>query len=301
VPSVAATPDRPALVPLPGGIWLDRAQPVREIPLRAVGGRDEAFLLDVAALGPMERVNALLARCLATDPDGPPAADLVSGLTVGDREALLLHLRRLTLGDRLDCVITCPAPECREPMELSLTVSELLVAPDPEPRREHVVRLETGGEQLDVRFRLPTTADLAAVVDVSHADPELGASVLLERCVIDAGRGGRSFPVSSLDARDRAAVAGAMAERDPQAVLELDLVCPTCGRDVSLLFDAGEFLLQELDVRATRLIEDVHALALHYHWSERDILALPAERRERYLELLATSLRERAAAGYAVP
>jgi hypothetical protein len=31
-------------------------------------------------------------------------------------------------------------------------------------------------------------------------------------------------------------------------------------------------------------------LALHYHWSEQDILALPAGKRRRYLALLARQL-----------
>ena len=31
-------------------------------------------------------------------------------------------------------------------------------------------------------------------------------------------------------------------------------------------------------------------IALHYHWSEADILGLPERKRRRYLELLARSL-----------
>ena len=34
-------------------------------------------------------------------------------------------------------------------------------------------------------------------------------------------------------------------------------------------------------------MEEIHVLALHYHWSEAAILALPAPRRQRYLALLA--------------
>jgi hypothetical protein len=37
-----------------------------------------------------------------------------------------------------------------------------------------------------------------------------------------------------------------------------------------------------------RLYQEVHVLALHYHWSERSILALPAAKRQRYLGLLAS-------------
>jgi hypothetical protein len=46
-------------------------------------------------------------------------------------------------------------------------------------------------------------------------------------------------------------------------------------------------------MNAARLLEEVHVLALHYHWAERDILALTTARRGRYLQLLARD-RERA-------
>jgi hypothetical protein len=47
------------------------------------------------------------------------------------------------------------------------------------------------------------------------------------------------------------------------------------------------------------LFEEVHALALHYHWSEREILAMAPSRRERYIALLADALRIADEAGYA--
>jgi hypothetical protein len=67
------------------------------------------------------------------------------------------------------------------------------------------------------------------------------------------------------------------------------------------VFDTATYLLQELDARAARLLEEVHALAFHYHWSEREILAMAPTRRERYLSLLADALRGADAAEYSAP
>ena len=36
-----------------------------------------------------------------------------------------------------------------------------------------------------------------------------------------------------------------------------------------------------------RLYEEIHVLAMHYHWSEAAILALPRNKRQRYLALVA--------------
>ena len=41
------------------------------------------------------------------------------------------------------------------------------------------------------------------------------------------------------------------------------------------------------------LYRDVHHLALHYHWSEGEILAMPRSKRLRYLSLLAGRLESR--------
>jgi len=38
---------------------------------------------------------------------------------------------------------------------------------------------------------------------------------------------------------------------------------------------------------AWRLYEEIHVIAMHYHWSEAQILALPCTRRQRYLALIA--------------
>ena len=43
---------------------------------------------------------------------------------------------------------------------------------------------------------------------------------------------------------------------------------------------------KEFRIGARAQFIEVHALALHYHWSEGEILGLDVRRRRRYLELL---------------
>src|SRR4051812_17209818 len=103
-------------VALPRGYWLDGIC-YREAGLRPLTGEDEVFLLETSqALLPAERVTAVLARCLThLGPLQPVTAPVVRELTIGDREALLLCLRRLTCGDRVPCVVRCPHLNCGEP------------------------------------------------------------------------------------------------------------------------------------------------------------------------------------------
>jgi hypothetical protein len=276
--TAAGTASTRTRVALPGA----GGEPVREAWLRAIDAGDALYALDTAStLLPGERGTALLARCLSG------GAELAGGLTVGDREALLLHLRRLSLGDAMACVLHCPAPACGSPMDLELRCSDLLIG----QREESAVPLALAAEADDVRYeltyRLPTAGDMAVAGPLARHDAGAGAAAILRRCLLGATREGQPVSAEDLPEPVRAAIGAAMVAADPQAELELDLRCPACGVAFSALFDTGAFLLRELEAEATTLLRDIHTLALHYHWSEADLLRMSPGRRAQYLDLLA--------------
>lgn len=281
---------RTATVLLPGGLWADGVCH-REASLRPLNGEDEAFLLDSGdLLLPAERTTALLARCLTRlgdlDRAAQPSETLARALTVGDREALLLHLRRLTIGERLPCVLHCPAPGCGQPMDLDLRVADLLLPPYAEVQPEHEAILGDDGAAVRVRFCLPTGADQEAAARLAVTGPEAAADLLLRRCLLS--------PDAEADLPDvvRRELPGLLARLDPQAELLLNLACPVCGQTFTALFDAAAYLFQEVSGRAAHLYREVHLLAFYYHWSEAEILGLTAVKRQRYLDLLAEALAE---------
>jgi hypothetical protein len=280
-----------AAIILPGGFWLDGVHH-REAGLAPLSGADEAFLLETAGmLTPARRTTALLARCLTRlgpfspvspmSPVSPVPAAAVSALTVGDREALLLHLRRITLGERLECVLRCAAPGCGERMELDLAVSELLVPPTATSQPWYEEDFQAGATPWRVRFRLPTGEDQELAADLLQEDTSPVASLLLARCV----DGGPELPPAVAEA-----VAERMALLDPQAEIVLRLACPICGRETATLFDAAAWLYQEIAGRTAELYREVHLLAFHYHWREADILAMTGRKRHLYLGFLAEAL-----------
>ena len=59
-----------------------------------------------------------------------------------------------------------------------------------------------------------------------------------------------------------------------------------CGAVWDALFDAGEFLWNEVAACAQRLLRQIHLLARAYGWRESEILSLSPVRREAYLELV---------------
>ena len=270
---------------LPHGYWLN-GHHCREVSLRPLTGCDEEFLLENAANEPLVvRVTELLTRCIQRMAGRETVnRDAVAELVAGDREALLWQLRRLTLGERLQATLHCPTEECGKPMDLSLTIDALLQEPYPDAQAEY----ECEQQGVRFRFRLPTGGDLEAVC--GDADSDQAAAKLLHRCM--AGVYDGSTPVSEWSADWPADIPARMEALDPQAELRLDVVCPECGQEFPAILDAAAYLLEEITANAKDLYRQVHSLALHYHWSEAEILGLSPIKRRRYLDLLADSLSE---------
>lgn len=263
-------------VHVPGGLLVGDVRRT-DVELRTLTGADEQALQGNAAALLSERVDRLLRRSVVTV--GGERADeaSVAALTVGDREALLWHLRRHAIGERIDAVVECGS--CHEKLDIDVEVGDLLQPVYDDWRSGHVEQL-AGRE---VRFRLPTGADLAASVADTTAEPELAADRLLRRCVtaIDGAPATDDELTAVRDDVDRR-----IAALDPQAETLLTMACPSCAGALSSVLDAAAFLFEELARHGRHLTREVHTLAWYYHWSEADILGLPVGRRRRYLELI---------------
>lgn len=262
---------------LPGGL-LDGDRRHQGAEVRPLTGREEELLVGMGCHpSAAERVTAVLGRCLTRLGPADLGPSTVRRLTVGDREALLLGLRWATFGDRIDCVLTCPAEGCGGRIDLTLRPSELLV----DPYDAFPAWYEESFGDVGVRFRLPTGDDQEQVAGLARADAAGAARRLLARCVDGA--------VDLSDEELADAIGCRMADLDPQAELGLQLSCPWCGVTVDTVLDMAAFLFAEVAGTASRLYQEVHLLAWTYHWGEAEILGLPAPRRRRYLDLIADS------------
>jgi hypothetical protein len=215
------------------------------------------------------RLERPLALAAAADPSRTP--EQLERLSVGRLDGVLLGLREEAFGPRIEAVVDCSA--CGEPLELSLDAGDLERGGESTAALSHTL---TAG-RTEVRFRLPTIADLVAVA--GEDDVTRAREALLERCVLHP-------PAADLPAGALEAVAERMAELDPLANIELELACPACGEVGRAGFDVASFVWAELESAARHALEDVHTLASAYGWREEEVLALTPERRRAYLELV---------------
>lgn len=186
-------------------------------------------------------------------------------LSIGERDALLLEIRRRHFGDRLDAVCACE--RCGELNEFAIDSAQL----PSRPAGDAAVALVTGDRT--VRARLPSSLDLAAVVGLDEDD---AVRVLTERCVADGAR---------LAGDDLQRLETLMSDAEALAALEITFACSACGEEASAPFDAPAFLWSDVDERCRGLLLDVDALASAYGWSEAQILALADRRRAAYVQL----------------
>jgi hypothetical protein len=199
-------------------------------------------------------------------------------LSVGGRDAELIAIRERAFGSRLVGVTSCR--RCGERLELDVDTNQIRMTPTRAPAAELVVTVDDA----EVRFRVPSAADLLEIEELD--DVAAARAALLARCVRTACERGRSVRVGELRKRVLAAVAERMAEADPQADVRLAVRCPACGAESEEMLDIGSFFWSELESWARRLLRDVHELARAYGWTEEEVLRLSSHRRAAYLELV---------------
>jgi hypothetical protein len=246
---------------------LDDGRRLGHAELRPLTGREEEWVTQHAGTPSARLVSKLLSACFIRLDDLAVDSEIIGKLLAGDRDYLILQLRRMTLGDRFAAVFSCPA--CKRAMDVEFLAQDILV----EPRPQNAATYTWRGQRV-VQYRLPNGADQEAVADLPASE---AVETLLARCVIDG---------APLSAEERDAVIADMDAHAPQIDLELELNCPECGHSFTTPFDCTSFFFSEIRAQSRHLMREVHYLALHYHWSESEILNLQRDRRRGYLALL---------------
>lgn len=188
-----ATTQREFEVQLPIGYTDEAGQVHRRAVLRKMRGHEEALLYDPALSG-ARLVTELIKSCLVrlgslSEVD----VDLVVQLYCADRNYLLLELRRITLGDRLQCSYRCPVCHSQVAVLEDLGQLEIQRLPEGEAPADISLQLEDGyvdrkGTMHDALcLRLPRGVDEEFVSPMAGKDPLKAQDALLLRCILSFG------------------------------------------------------------------------------------------------------------------
>ena len=161
-------------------------------------------------------------------------------------------------------------------MELPLPVGALLTLQRDAAARTHL-RLDAEGHRLTLRR--PTGHDQRVWLDRTRSGDPPAAGDLVAALLVDPA----DAPLSD-DVLER--LEDAMSEFDPLVHFEVEARCPACDQPTRVLVPLQDLAFDRLRRRQAALVETVHRLALHYHWDETQVFALPPRRRTRYLALI---------------
>ena len=228
--------------------------------------------------------EAALALLELACPERP--AEEWARLPLGERNALLLELRAMTLGRRMEGFAVCP--ECGAQLEFAVDAWELARSLRAQPARANE-------EQAGFKMRPVNTLDLLAAAAAENE--EEARSILLARTAgaEDAATRDAEIPESGSPAvhwlraqpESAAALLTDQFERiNAEAEIRVQLECAGCGGRPLLDLDMMRFLPREIRAAARRLLEEIHELAGAYGWSEAAIAAMSGARRAAYLEML---------------
>lgn len=231
--------------------------------LRAFGSRDGDLDVDLSMSGP-EPVTDVLVRCGRS---GTVSAtrEAIEDLTVGTRTRALLMLAVASGRESVQVLHQCTA--CAERMEVDVPFREIArFGAD----TAHQVRVVDAGRQWLVR--LPSGMDQRRWASAGISDP-----LAMARSLVVEGDG------ADLDEGWLDRLGSTLQGVDPLIDFRLHVRCPGCTAAHSLDLDLQALALEELRRIQRALMVAVHRLASAYHWSEADIVAMPAWRRETYV------------------
>jgi hypothetical protein len=287
---------------LPGGYVDTDCELLREVELAPLSGRDEELLAAQQPIANPALLTALLSRCvLRLGPVRPVPEDLARRLLVVDRQFLLLKLRQITFGDHVQATVQCPWEACQKKVDIDFSLHDIPVRESEEKGPLYTRELspeaafsnEHGEQYREVVFRLPNGEDQEAISHMVEENEAKALALLLARCIRRLGPLHDPGPevIHQLSPLARAEIEREMEVAAPHVDSTLAAHCPECDREFTVPFDLQGFFLAECQTSRDFLYREVHYLAYHYHWSEQEILALPREKRQKYMTILAEELR----------
>lgn len=218
------------------GVQVDGAF-VRDAEVRELSGQDEEALArcgtDTARL-----LETLVVRGTRTIGAQSMSKAVADQLLIGDREALILAIRRVTFGDTVDFE-ALPCPHCGERSDVQYALDDVPVRHLADPdQTEFPVPLRW---EATAYVRLPNGADQMAIQAISAQPDAVQNSLMLGRCILriehpdkDTVRGDAALP-KTLSMGDRFTLMNFLLDTQPGPRFnECSFVHEVCDQEVSL-------------------------------------------------------------------
>lgn len=218
---------------LPGGFIESDGSVVKVAEVRELNGEDEEAIAKASSAS--KALNLILTRGVVSIGEREVVKEDFDKLLLGDREALLLAIRRVTFGNELNLTVACN--NCGERQNISIDLSEDVPVRELEDSvadRSWDVTLRNGDV---VSVSLPNGKTQKKILDAP--DEATGAelnTILLNGC-INSVNGSPAKPniAQKLGLVDREKITREIFDKTPGPRLgEVNKVCEACGENILL-------------------------------------------------------------------
>lgn len=212
--------------------------------LREMTGADEEYVnrSDIKSNG-AKVSTALLARCVTSigtltrkSVGGPKEwEDIIKHLYVGDRDVMLLELRRLSIGEEIEVTHTCPNPDCKAKLNTVANIDELEIT---EFNGIKEIPFELPKGFVDKKgnlhktgvMRRPNGLDGELLTPIAKNNMAKAETALLTRlCKFDDGVYVDDSVMANLSVKDRNYLQKQLNDNFFGVNMSVDVMCDRCG------------------------------------------------------------------------
>jgi len=210
--------------------------------VRELNGADEEAIAKLS--DPGKALLAILERATVSIGEEPATKQLLGSLLAGDREALLLAIRKATFGSEVEVSTVCD--KCPELQTFKIDLDkdvEVKKLEDPIRDRRFTVELKAG----PAKVNLPTGDVQTQIINATDKNSAELDTMLLAACVTEIGDQPvlNANRIRTLGITDRRLLLDEIAKRNPGPQLsEIKKACGTCGQEVYLPLTLAELFRQ---------------------------------------------------------
>jgi hypothetical protein len=248
-PAEAAAPG--VVVQLPAGIVKDGKvyRDAEVVPM--TGLTRKAIAREDVRASPHKITSVMILQCLRRI--GPVTSingKVLDEMLVGDRDFLMLEIRRVSMGSDINATVECE--KCKNKIDVQFSIDELEVTKIKEGDYEmkdgvRVFRIVNTDPRLDILCRFPNGADQQIMAPLLTKNPVEAMFKLYSCCVLEwNGKAGpfeprffEGLPVSTLDKFE-----GAFSDKLPGPILKQSVPCPVCTADIEFTFQGSDFFFR---------------------------------------------------------
>lgn len=219
-------------VKLPGGFISKTGEVIRTAEVKELNGLDEEAISKAGSAA--KAFNVLLQRGLVKLGSEEVTKDHIDNLLSGDRDAILIGIRRVTFGDTLTLNVQCAS--CTSPQTLEVDLIEDVptrTLEDPINERTFTVTTKQGPAVIS----LPTGVVQKKLVDNTDKTVAEINTLLLAGCImsVDDVPSAGARTALSLGMSDRTKILDEIVKRNPGPRLgEVTKACQACGETMDL-------------------------------------------------------------------